>query len=65
MISTQDQYVIPVLRQRQSLEIIVFMQNSALPHVTRQGTALLQTHFGEELVISIGFPTACPYENIL
>ena len=50
-----QQYVIPTLRQRQSLEITVFMQNGAPPHIVRQVTALIRAQFGDELVTSIVF----------
>ena len=50
-----QQYVIPALRQRQFLETTVFMQYGAPPHIARQVTALLRTHFGDERVISRGF----------
>ena len=53
-----QQYVIPALPQRQCLETTVFMKVGAPHHIALQVTALLWTHFGDEDVISRGFPTA-------
>ena len=36
------------------------MDDGEPPHITRQMTALLRAHFGDEHVISRGFPTAWP-----
>ena len=55
-----QKYVIPALRQRQCLETTVFLQDGAPSPIAQQVTALCRAHFGDERVISRGFPTAWP-----
>ena len=58
LICLLQQYVIPDIHQQQCLETNLFKQDGAPPHVARQVIALLGVHFGDERVISRGFPIA-------
>ena len=50
------QRVIPALQKSNRVEITVFMQNGAPPHIGRQVQCLLRETFTDERIISRSFP---------
>ncbi|GFW11752.1 uncharacterized protein TNCV_1082981 [Trichonephila clavipes] len=51
--------LIPVLQERHCLEITIFMQDGASPHIAKSVKKLLHI-FGADRVIRRGFENACP-----
>ncbi|GBN00627.1 hypothetical protein AVEN_199877-1 [Araneus ventricosus] len=51
---------IPALQQRGCVDITIFMQGGAPPHIATAVKQLLNLHFGNDRIISRHFPTAWP-----
>ena len=52
-----DNFVIPQIQQRQSLDSFTFMQDGVLKHIRLCVLQFLQQHFTNDRVISNAFPT--------